>query len=173
MAWKTWTTISHFNVDILTPKGQKTLVDEQRAWQIFSLRYSGFVYAETPKDKPAAIDALIISKGIIRACIETKCRYDCDLKKFQNEYQNKWLITFDKIEKGREISKMLGVSFVGFLYLKQSDTLLFQVISNAAGLYVPDIETSNTQTQATINGGTIVRKNAFINMNNATILKGN
>lgn len=159
-------------MDILTPKGQATLADERRAVSIFMSHYGGFKYVETPKNKPADIDAFIIKNNIIIACIETKCRYDCDLNKFQNQYRNKWLITFDKIEKSRTIAKSLCVKVVGFLYLKQSDVLLFQTIVDDNGDYLPRIDIETTITKATINGGKAKRTNAYINMKDAKILKG-
>jgi hypothetical protein len=158
-------------MDILSPKGQLSVEDEQRAVKIFVSNFAGFIYAETPKNKPADIDAFIINNGIIVACVETKCRYDCDLHKFQTQYENKWLVTFDKLEKARSIAKSLCIKSVGFLYLKQSDVLLVQSISDQNGNYIPDINIATTATQATINGGKAIRTNAFINMNQSKILR--
>jgi hypothetical protein len=157
-------------MDILSAKGQRTLPDEQRAKEIFLLAYPKYHYVETPKDRPADIDAFLILDSSIKAVVETKCRYDCDLEKFKRAYSNEWLVTFDKIEKARTIAKSLCVRVVGFLYLKQSDVLLVQEIVNADGLYVPSIRLDATTTQATINGGTATRTNAYINMDNASVM---
>jgi hypothetical protein len=51
----------------------------------------------------------------------------------------------------------------------QSKTLLVQTIADN-GLYVPSIKIMTTQTQATINGRTAVRSNAFIDMSSAKSL---
>lgn len=158
-------------MDILTPKGQASLADERRAVDIFTSNFDKFSYIQTPKNKPADIDAFLTKDNIIVACIETKCRYDCDLEKFQKRYENKWLVTFEKLEKARTIARSLCVKVVGFLYLKQSDVLLFQAIVDTNGNYVPNINISTTVTQATINGGKAERTNAYIDMKNATILK--
>jgi hypothetical protein len=80
------------------------------------------------------------------------------------------LVTFDKLEKGKQIAKSLCVPFIGFLYLNQSDILLVQQISNHIG-YVPEIIIFQTTTQKNINGGQIIRSNAYIDMSNATVLK--
>jgi len=79
-------------------------------------------------------------------------------------------VTFDKLEKGKQIAKALCVPFTGFLYLNQSAILLVQQISNEYS-YVPEITLMQTETQKTINGGRITRSNAYIDMSNATQLK--
>lgn len=157
-------------MDILSAKGQATLPDEQRAKDIFLLNYPKYRYVETPKDRPADVDAFLVLDNDIKAIIETKCRYDCDLVKFRGSYGNEWLVTFDKLEKARTIARSLCVKVIGFLYLKQSDVLLVQEIVNADGLYVPSIRLDSTTTQATINGGTATRTNAYIKMDEAKLL---
>ena len=157
-------------MDILSAKGQATLPDEQRAKEIFLLNYPKYRYVETPKDRPADVDAFLVLGNDIKAIIETKCRYDCDLVKFRGSYCNEWLVTFDKLEKARTIARSLCVKVIGFLYLKQSDVLLVQEIANAEGLYVPSIRLDSTTTQATINGGTATRTNAYIKMDSAKLL---
>jgi hypothetical protein len=157
-------------MDILSAKGQTTLPDEQRAKEIFLLNYPRYRYVETPKDRPADVDAFLVLDNDIKAIIETKCRYDCDLVKFRGSYGNEWLVTFDKLEKARMIARSLCVKVIGFLYLKQSDILLVQEIVNADGLYVPSIRLDSTTTQATINGGSATRTNAYIKMDEAKLL---
>lgn len=157
-------------MDILSAKGQATLPDEQRAKEIFLLNYPKYRYVETPKDRPADVDAFLVLDNDIKAIIETKCRYDCDLVKFRGLYGNEWLVTFDKLERARTIARSLCVKVIGFLYLKQSDILLVQEIVNSDGLYVPSIRLDSTTTQATINGGSATRTNAYIKMDSATLL---
>ena len=157
-------------MDILSPKGQTTLPDEQRAKEIFLISYPKYRYVETPKDRPADVDAFLVLDDCIKAIVETKCRYDCDLEKFRGSYDNEWLVTFDKLEKARSIAKGLCVKVVGFLYLKQSDVLLVQELVDANGLYVPSVRLDPTTTQATINGGTATRTNAYIDMNKSLLL---
>ena len=158
-------------MDVLSPKGQLSVGDEQRAIKIFVSNFAEFTYAETPKNQPADIDAFLVKNGTLVACVETKCRYDCDLHKFQTQYENKWLVTFDKLEKARSIARALCIKVVGFLYLKQSDALLVQSIVDQHGNYIPNINIATTVTQATINGGKATRTNAFIDMQQAKILK--
>ena len=157
-------------MDILSPKGQSTIPDERRAKEIFLISYPKYRYVETPKDRPADVDAFLVLDNCIKAIVETKCRYDCDIMKFKQAYKNEWLVTFDKLEKARSIAKGLCVKVVGFLYLKQSDVLLVQELVDANGLYVPSVRLDSTTTQATINGGTATRTNAYIDMSKSVLL---
>lgn len=159
-------------MDILTPRGQATLTDEQRARELFAQRFPKYQYIETAKDRPADVDAFLVLDGSIRAIVETKCRYDCDLDKFTLNYGSEWLVTFDKLERARSIAKALCVKVVGFLYIKHSDVLLVQELIDDHGEYVPHIRVESTRTQATINGGTAVRMNAYIDMRKAVHVNG-
>jgi|APGre2960657373_1045057.scaffolds.fasta_scaffold34117_5 hypothetical protein len=156
-------------MDILTERGQQSLADEQQAQNIFTSNYPRYQYAQTPKEKPADVDAFLIRDGIIGGVVETKCRYDVDLEEFKQRYSCEWLVTFDKILKGKQVADALCTKLVGFLYIVQSKTLLVQTIADN-GLYVPSIKIMTTQTQATINGRTAVRSNAFIDMSSAKSL---
>ena len=136
---------------------------------IFAKHFPDYEYCETPKDKPADIDAILIKQNQIMRVVETKCR-DLTIEEFIGRFNYQWLVTFDKLEKGRRISHALQVPFIGFLYLMPSDLLLVQQISNEYS-YVPEITIFQTATQKNINGGQIIRSNAYIDMSNATQLK--
>ena len=151
-------------MDILTEKGQATLRDEQAAAAIFVSHYPSVIYAETPKDKPSDVDAVLVKNNTIRGVVETKCRYDCDLHKFTTQYHSSWLVTFEKLEKGRNLARQLQVPFIGFLYLVPSQALLYAVLANSEGEYVRDMEKARTSTRACVNGGTAMRMNAYIDM---------
>jgi len=137
--------------------------------EIFAKHFPDYEYCETPKDKPADIDAILIKQNQIMRVVETKCR-DMTIEEFIGRYNYQWLVTFDKLEKGRRISHALQVPFIGFLYLMPSDLLLVQQIANEYS-YVPEITLMQTETQKTINGGRVTRSNAYIDMSNATQLK--
>jgi hypothetical protein len=153
-------------MDILSKRGQQSLADEQKARDIFLSNYPMYSYIQTQKDQPADIDALLVHNGVIAGVVETKCRYDVDHQDFIEKYENSWLVTFDKIARGKLIADAMCTKLIGFLYIVQSETLLVQTISDC-GLYVPDINIITTQTQATINGRTAVRSNAYIDMSKA------
>jgi hypothetical protein len=153
-------------MDILSKRGQQSLADEQHARDIFLSNYPMYSYIQTQKDQPADIDALLVRDGVVAGVVETKCRYDVDLQEFAEHYKNSWLVTFDKIARGKQISDAMCTKLIGFLYIVPSETLLVQTISDC-GLYVPSIQIITTQTQANINGRTAVRSNAYIDMSKA------
>ncbi len=157
-------------MDILTAAGQRTLVDEQRAQEIFERKFPGHLYVHTPKDRPADIDAFIVRNQEICAVVETKCRYNIDLQEFNTRYNATWLVTFEKILKGKDIADALCVPLIGFLYLAKSDVLLMVTIYKNKH-FMQKIIIEETQTPESINGGTIIRSNAYIDMSNAKVLR--
>ena len=158
------------SLDVLTPTGQKSVADEQKAKAIFIRNFPQYSYIETPKTKSADVDAFLTKEGVIEAIIETKCRYDVTLEEFNQQYKGHWLITFDKLERAKTLAKILQIDVVGFLYLVKSETLLIQKIISD-GEYVGRMVIEKTKTQKTINGGSIERVNAFIDMTQARRLK--
>lgn len=159
------------SLDILTERGQQTVRDEQRAVDIWLRHFPERRYIETAKNKPAVIDALLIQNNRIEAGVETKCRYDMTLRSFRIERDSRWLVTYEKIEKARVLCSHLCVPLYGFLYIVQDGVLMFKEIANDLGEYVADIRVENTETQKTVNGGKIIRENAFIDMADAKVLR--
>lgn len=148
-------------LSINTPKGQKSIADEQLVakW----VERKGMLYIQTPKDRPAYVDAILVKDGELFAVVETKCRYNMTLEVLKNKFGNEWLVTEAKIEYGLEIADMLCVRFLGFLYLVDADTLLTVDLGK-----VPR-RIAVTETQQTVNGGKIMRTNAYIDMSNAKV----
>jgi hypothetical protein len=152
-------------MDILTPKGQRTVREEDDAVDLFTRRFPQYAYARTPKDMPSPVDAILIKDGLISAVVETKCR-QMTMETFVGAFKMEWLVTGQKIEDGVAIAKALCVSYVGFLYLVPDKTLLVAKVWD--GDYITPIRWARTETQATVNGGIATRVNAFINMSKAT-----
>ncbi len=150
-------------MDILTPKGQLTVAQEQRAAQLFEERFPGCRYVCTPKDKPAVVDALIVRGNAVIAAAETKCRV-ITLEQF-TEWGKEWLVTFDKVVQARQFAMGCGVPLIGLLYLVPQDHLLVQRLFNDDGSPATDFSVSTTRTQRTVNGGKVSRANAFLKMN--------
>lgn len=159
-------------MDILTAKGQISADDEQFTRRIWESYFPDYRYIETPKDKPAAFDAVLAKGKTIYAVVETKCRRDMDLEKFNTQYKAKWLVTFKKLRDCAAASDLMGVPFVGFLYIQPDNVLLTQEIYRD-GQFQPRIIIDRTQTQATTNGGIVIRDNAYIDMSGAKKLEGN
>jgi hypothetical protein len=76
-----------------------------------------------------------------------------------------WLVTLDKIMDGKKLSEMLCVPFIGFLYLIKDDIVMYWKITDNQGNFLFDFDVKQTQTQKTINGGQIVRTNAYLPFN--------
>ncbi len=157
-------------MDILTTRGQQTVADESDAYSIWERNFPEFRVISTPKDKPAVIDALLLKNNILRYAVETKCRYDMTLESFELERGYEWLITNEKVIKSAALAKDLGLPLVGFLYFVKDKCLLAKRIADADGKIVCKMRTANTKTQTTVNGGEIIRTNAFLDMDGAKIL---
>lgn len=157
-------------VDILTPKGEETLRQELRAIELLQKKFPGVRYVHTPKNKPASVDAVLVKDSEIVAVVETKCR-QMTLNDLLFKFEGDWLVTWDKVSCGRDAASYFCVPFVGILYLVPDDTLLVQKISDANGDWSVPMRIKQTETQRTVNGGTAIRYNAYISMENATKIK--
>jgi hypothetical protein len=159
-------------LDVNSPKGQESLEHELRAVQLWNHHYTEYTYVHTPKNGPALVDAVIVDNDTnVVAVVEQKSR-NMSLEQLQ-KWNNEWLITFDKIEAGRYVANSLGVPFIGFLYLIPDDLLITKQLSNAYGEWTCDFRTALTETQETINGGKIVRENAYIDLTGAKHIRQN
>lgn len=153
-------------MDILTPKGQETREQEKEALTLFRETFRDFEFFETPKHLPADIDGLIVKDGTLISGVEVKCR-NMTIGNLRDDYSNRWLITADKIDRGVAVCKGLGIDFRGFLYLVPDNMLLIVPIWSYEKGYVADIEYENSKTQATVNGGTAFRLNAYVDVSGA------
>ena len=159
-------------LDVNSPKGQESLEHELRAVQLWNSHYTDFTYVHTPKDGPALVDAVIVNNDTnVVAVVEQKSR-NMSLEQLQN-WNMEWLITLDKIEAGRYVGNALGVPYIGFLYLIPDDLLITQKISDKDGKWTCEFRTDTTETQETINGGKIVRLNAYIDVTGAKQIRQN
>jgi hypothetical protein len=152
------------SLDILSPKGRESLADEQRLLKSFASHY-GYSIIQTPKDSAADVDGLVCANNGILAVFESKCR-DCDLEQMR-QWNFKWLVTYDKLIRGAAIAKSLQVPFYGFLFLKKEPIGVSIRIADKDGNFIPDIRISRTETQRTINGGEVIRTNAYIDLTHA------
>jgi len=158
-------------MDIKTPKGRQTLADEAKAASLFSTVYPQFTYCQTPKDAPATVDAILVQDGEIRAVVETKCRYDMTFVQLLVEREAQYLISFRKILTGQVVSKHLGVPFLIFVYLVPQDILIVTKITDDSGEIVCKMQVTERLTQRTVNGGTIRKTVALIDMENSKVLR--
>ena len=151
-------------MDILTAKGQKSLEYEKKMLEkiresICKKHKNSSMLIETNKDMDAKIDGVIIKNNELSGIFESKCR---DMGLIQLMEYGSWLVTFEKILDGKRLSEMLRVPYLGFLYLIKDDIVMYWKITNKYGNFMFDFDVKNTRTQKTINGGIIMRTNAYL-----------
>jgi len=158
-------------LDINTPRGQQTLSDEAKAVQIFHARYPQWKYIDTDKRTMAKADGLLLCDDKLEGLVLTSCRYHCTLATFQLNWNWEWLVTWRKLALGALLGRHLQTSLIGFLYIVDEDLLLIKRLFDPlkpVGQQWTKMRTELTATQATCNGGSIVRRNAFIKIDHAT-----
>lgn len=156
-------------MDILTPKGQETLIQERQAVQIFMNNFPDFSFVETPKDQPADIDGFITKRGVLVSGVEVKCRM-MTTEDLSRKFHYQWLVTADKLDRGVELCKRLGIDFRGFLYLVPQRILMIVPIFSFRDGWVADVDYEFSETQATVNGGTAKRLNAYVDVSRAKVI---
>lgn len=147
-----------------------TVRQEREAIRIFGDSFPEYKFTETPKERPADIDGVISLYGTMISGVEVKCR-NMTMDTLVNEFNKKWLVTADKIDRCVNTCKSLGVDFRGFLFLVPEKTLMIVPIWSYEKGFICQIDREFTKTQCTVNGGTIVRENAYIHIENAKTIR--
>ena len=153
-------------LNINTPRGQKSLEYEKEVTTFFERANEGLQWIDTPKGMPAAVDGVWIRYGELKSVAEIKCR-DMSEDTFFGRYKAEWLLSVDKLEKGRLAAKLLGVPFFGYLALIQSGIVLYKSLYDGEGRPTAEWTEKRTGTPKNINGGYVERLNAFIPMEDA------
>lgn len=156
-------------LDIKTERGKETVAQELRAVEIIRSIWPDCEYHHTPKDTPAAVDAVITKWPEVVAVVETKCR-NMTLNTLRDNFANTWLVTNEKLKRGKTVAELLQVQFWGILYLVPDDLVLRIKLWTPISNWLAKIDVKNTVTQRSVNGGTIARENAYIDMGSADVL---
>ena len=154
-------------LDVNTPKGQATLVQEQEAAAL--LARMGLTYCETNKAGSAAVDAILMKGKRIMYVAEAKCR-SMDRGTLMGTWGGEWLVTYDKIAKLAQCAALLRVPALGLLYMTKEPVLAVVRIANEDGEFERHMRIERTRTQATVNGSSANRVNAYIDMRGAKLL---
>ena len=152
--------VAYIMLDINSPLGQEALAGEREAVELFLRHYPVYRYVSTPKALPASVDGFLEREGVVQAVVEVKVRSMTRDK--LREYGDEWLLTADKVERGRLVSAELCIPFVGFLYLLPERRLLTLAITDQEGRYMFDYHVRETYTKKTCNGGDALRFNAYL-----------
>jgi len=153
------------NLDINTPKGQITLAQEQAQLAILAKSAPGVSFIQTPKDQPADVDGFIVREGSIVGMFLSSCRTSS--REQMRKWGDTWLLTFDKIQKAIPLAKQLCVPVYGCIYLVPDQMVLTLTLVSAKGEVMPSMRLERTKTQASVNGGQVVRTNAYISLESA------
>lgn len=151
-------------LDINTPKGQESLEQERILLNALRSKLCAEII-ETDKELDAVVDGVIHVNGVLRGIIECKCR---DLSEEELRGFETWLITYRKIQEASKISKALRTPLFGAVYCLKDNRVAFWKLTDDKGEFIVDFDVKETRTRRTINGGSTVRKNAFIPVNSAT-----
>ena len=160
--------------DSLSPKGEQSFVNAEKAIAIWHDHFPSWQILQTrkpePPRSPAIADGVIVENGIIRGIIEIKSR-SFDLYALQNKFKNEVIITHDKLIKCQQIAQALDVPFILFIYLVPDEALVWKPIwrPESEEHWNTEITIKYTETQKSVNGGTIMRHNTFVNMTSASI----
>jgi len=151
-------------MDILTEKGQKSLEYEREMLErirhnLCNTHKEDSYLIETDKNMDAKVDGIIVTNNQVSGIFESKCR---NLSLMQLVDFGSWLITLDKIMDGKQLSEMLRVPYIGFLYLIKDKIIMYWKITDKYGDFTFDFEVKKTKTQKTINGGVVYRTNAYL-----------
>jgi len=148
------------------------LADEAKAVALFQARYPKWKYIDTDKETESKADALLTCEDKFAGLVLTSCRYHCSVSTFRLNWNSEWLLTWRKLAIGALLCRHLQTRLYGFLYVVDDDTLLIQRLFDPSKSperrWLTPIRFAYTETQATCNGGSIVRRNAFIKIDRAT-----
>jgi len=153
------------SLDILTPKGQESAREEQEMLDSLRITFPDSMFVNTPKHNPSKVDGFTIRNNEITSCFESKCR---QMTRDQlSKWGDEWLVTYEKIVHGANLAKSLCVPFYGFLYLVPDGLILTIKIADHNGDLMPPIRLERTETSKCINGGKVIKTNAYINVTGA------
>lgn len=156
-------------LDITTPRGRIAAQDQHDAMSIIKRSMPGIEIVETSDTDRAYVDAFAIRESRIVAAFEVKSR---DMTREQlSQYDDEWLVTFDKVIGGANIAHSLCIPFFGVLYLVPDKVVMLEQLADKDGSLMPEMRVLRSRTQATCNGGVATRVNAFIDMRNAKVIQ--
>lgn len=153
------------NLAVDTPRGEEWLREQQEAVDIVFGK-SPYRFVRT-KTKKAPLDGVIYEGDVLDGVAEVKCRDMVDSQLF-GEFKGEWLISANKISFMKSACICLECFGYGILYLRPSKKVLVIKICDPSGAIIPPIRFDRCETQATCNGGTAWRVNAFVQMRGST-----
>ena len=155
------------DLDADTPLGRAAIATSREGVEAFLREHPTLRLIETDQSKPADVDGIIHSNGMIRAIVELRTRY-ITLDRMMDTFDGKWLVSFDKLERGRDLARALRCEFVGVIVLALSSVVLVKKLCDADGNWTCEFTTAITDTKATVNSTAIDRRrNAYVDVTTA------
>lgn len=158
-------------LDVNTPRGRRA--EEMIRETIIKLETDNRKFFWFPNSNHFQIDGFITSDQKITGIFEGKFRHagiKDNLLLFQDKTYSEYLITAQKIDDGVSLAKKMCIDYFLMVGLSLSNSVIvFKIFDYATGSIIPH-ERRNTRTRKTINGGSVIRENAYINLSNSTII---
>lgn len=157
-------------MDVNTPKGKEATAQEQRLLRSLRKQYISkgidIQFAETDKTMPVSLDGIMIIKDQVTGVYEVKCR-NIDLTKLRDSYKNEALLTYDKLRSGVDVSERLMIPFYCIVFLVDEPLGLIIQLTDNKGQIIAKTRLERTRTPKSVNGGSVVRTNAYVDMSTA------
>ena len=165
------------SLDCNTPRG-KIYIEKQLSCHTRIENALNCEIISTDIKSSSDIDALIVKEKRLIGLAEVKSRemsVGADLKKliYEGREYDSYLITYEKLEKLKNLCEVLKVPGFLFVSLLASNKIAMWKICDNEGVYCVEMKKERTKTQATCNGGTAFRENAYLSLNSMKILKEN
>lgn len=158
-----------------TPEGQQLVQAQFAALDLFARRFPALDYAQTATEgnnAGAVIDAFILKNKTVIGIAEVKSR-NMTKSTLVNAYENRWLISLNKLDYGKQVADLLQVPFWGLLYLNPERELLYlKIYDPSEKHFCCEMIVENQTTTGPVINDTKNEPCAFINMEDAYYIKG-
>jgi len=145
----------------------KTMVKriEKRLFEYLSENYD-FEYTMTKHFAP--LDGVLIKDNKIERIIEVKVRW---MSLDELKQRGSYLISMDKLQHGRAVSRAFRVPFYILLYLVESDNIVSIKMTRDDGEFITPFREEVTRTKENIYGGSVERLNAYVSLFRLEVLR--
>lgn len=138
---------------------------ERRMFEYLSEHYE-LDFAMT--ENYARLDGVLMKNNKIHRVCEVKVRF---LSLDALKKMGSLLISYSKIQAGRDASRAFKAPFVILLYLTESDNIVSIKMTNEEGEFISGFKKEVTFTHKDFNGGRTARENAFVELTRMTLIK--
>ncbi len=154
------------SLDCVTPNGKRFIASQNEVCRRIESAMKVRVIA-TDNDSKAPVDAVIEKGDMIAAVAEIKSR---QMTYEQLERFGTYLITAEKLDSLILAASLLYAEGFLFVHLIKDGKIVYWKICDDEGVPCFEYKTERTVTQATCNGGTATRLNAFLPVSRCRVL---